>query len=151
MENQALGLAEAVGRLTPSEISIKRVKWRAAFDWLPVGLKRPWMLDPASDAPFPTREDWPDLWIATGRATLPLSIAARRLSGGTTFVVQTQDPRLDPALFDLIVAPAHDDLTGPNVIAITGSPHRITPDRLAGAAPVFADRIEPLPVLIGGR
>ena len=155
MENQALGLAEAVGRLTPSEIDIRRVRWRPAFDWLPVGMKAPWML--ASASPFPADgQAWPDLWIATGRATLPLSIAVRRLSGGRTFVVQTQDPRLDPALFDLVVAPAHDELEAPNVVSITGSPHRITPDVLAQAAPAFAERIDPLPrprvaVLIGGR
>lgn len=155
MENQALGLAEAVGRLTPVEIAVKRASWRPVFDWLPVSLKSPWML--ASDTRFPAPgEAWPDLWIATGRATLPLSIAARRLSSGRTFVVQTQDPRLDPALFDLVVAPAHDALSGPNVISITGSPHRITPHRLAEAAPAFAARLDALPhprvaVLIGGR
>jgi hypothetical protein len=127
------------------------------FDALPVGLKASWMLDPAGDAALPADgESWPDLWIATGRATLPLSLAVRRRSRGQTFVVQTQDPRLDPSRFDLVVAPAHDWLTGSNVVAITGSPHRITPDVLAEAAPAFADRLEPLPrprvaVLIGGR
>ncbi|WGM30043.1 mitochondrial fission ELM1 family protein [Brevundimonas sp. NIBR11] len=157
MENQALGLAEAVGRLTPSDIAVKRVRWKPAFDWLPASLKATWMLDPASDAPFPKAgEAWPDLWIATGRATLPLSIAARRKSGGKTFVVQTQDPRLDPALFDMVVAPSHDGLGGANVVSITGSPHRVTAERLTEAAPAFADRIDPLPrprvaVLIGGR
>jgi mitochondrial fission protein ELM1 len=151
MENQALGLAEAVGRLTPVEIAVRRVWWRPVFDWLPVSLKSTWML--ASPSPFPAPgEAWPDLWIATGRATLPLSIAAR----GKTFVVQTQDPRLDPALFDLVVAPAHDALSGPNVVSITGSPHRVTAERLAEAAPVFADRLDILPhprvaVLIGGK
>lgn len=157
MENQARGLAEAVARLRPAEFDVRRVRWRPAFDWLPVGLKSPWMLDQAADAPFPAPgETWPDLWIATGRATLPLSLAARRLSGGRTFVVQTQDPRIDPAGFDLVVAPAHDGLSAPNVASITGSPHRITADALAAAAPPFADRLEPLPrprvaVLIGGR
>ncbi|WP_425988184.1 mitochondrial fission ELM1 family protein [Brevundimonas sp. TWP2-3-2] len=155
MENQALGLAEAVARLTPAHIDVKQVRWRSAFDWLPVALKAPWML--ASAAPFPAEgEAWPDLWIATGRATLPLSLAVRRLSGGKTFVVQTQDPRLDPALFDLVVAPAHDSLTGARVISITGSPHRITPETLAEAAPAFAGWLDILPrprvaILIGGR
>jgi mitochondrial fission protein ELM1 len=157
MENQALGLAEAVARLTPAEIDVRRVRWRPAFDWLPVAMKSPWMLDPAADAPFPAEgEPWPDLWIATGRATLPLSLAVRRLSGGKTFVVQTQAPRLDPTGFDLVVAPDHDGLAGPNIVSITGSPHRVTPAVLAEAAPAFADRLEPLPrprvaVLIGGR
>ena len=97
IENQALGLAEAVQRLTPAEIDVRRVKWRRAFDGLPVALKRPWMLDPVSDKPFPAPDEpWPDLWVATGRATLPLSLAARARSNGRAFVVQTQDPRLSP-------------------------------------------------------
>ena len=157
IENQALGLAEAVSRLTPAVIETRRVRWRAAFNWLPAGLKTTAMLDPAFDAPFPADgEPWPDLWIAAGRASLPLSLAARSRSRGRTFVVQIQDPRLDPGRFGLVIAPAHDGLTGSNVVPITGSPHRITPERLAEAAPAFASSLQPLPrprvaVLIGGR
>lgn len=157
IENQALGLAEAIQRLTPAEIDVRRIAWRKPFDKLPTVLKAEWMLDPASDAPFPTGgSPWPDLWIATGRASLPLSLAARRLSQGRTFVVQTQDPRLSPSRFDMVVAPAHDGLEGDNVFEIIGSPHRITPQRVAEAAPAFADQIDPLPhprvaVMIGGR
>jgi mitochondrial fission protein ELM1 len=157
MENQALGLAEAVQRLLPSRIVVKRVKWKAAFDKLPSALKAPWMLDAASDAPFPgPGEPWPDLWIATGRATLPLSLWARARSGGRTFVVQTQDPRWRTADYDLVVAPRHDAVAGDNVLPITGSPHRVTPERLSEAAPAFADSLDDLPrprvaVLVGGR
>lgn len=157
MENQALGLAEAVQRLTPSGITVKRIRWTPAFDKLPSALKASWMLAADSDPVMPASgEAWPDLWIATGRATLPLSAAVKRRSGGQTLVVQTQDPRWRTGAYDLIVAPAHDGLTGDNVLSITGSPHRITPERLAGAAPAFADRLESLPrprvaVLIGGR
>lgn len=157
MENQALGLAEAVQRLIPAEISVRRVKWRRAFDKLPSALKAPWMLEPGSDPVVPgAGEAWPDLWIATGRATLPLSARAGRLSGGRTLVVQTQDPRWRTGGFDLVVAPRHDGVAGPNILSITGSPHRITPERLAQAAPDFAGRLEALPrprvaVLVGGR
>jgi len=157
MENQALGLAEALQRLLPSEITTCRVKWRKAFDKLPSALKASWMLDPASDDPFPKPgEAWPDVWIATGRATLPLSLTAKRRSGGKTFVVQTQDPRWRTGDYDLVVAPRHDGIEGPNVLPITGSPHRISPERLAEGAAAFADRLEPLPrprvaVLIGGK
>ncbi|WP_332677890.1 mitochondrial fission ELM1 family protein [Brevundimonas sp.] len=157
IENQALGLAEAVQRLFPSDITIRRIRWRAAFDKWPSALKAPWMLDPSSDAVTPAAgEAWPDLWIATGRATLPLSAAVRRLSGGRTFVVQTQDPRWRNAAYDLIVAPAHDRIEGPNVLSITGSPHRVTAERLAEGSAAFADRLALLPhprvaALIGGR
>lgn len=151
IENQALGLAEAVQRLTPAEITVKHIRWRPLFDRLPSALKTPAML-----ASEPLKGPWPDLWIATGRATLPLSIRVRAWSGGKTFVVQTQDPRWANARYDMIVAPAHDGLSGDNVFEITGSPHRITPDRIAKAAPAFANQIAPLAhprvaVLIGGK
>ncbi|MFN7620674.1 MAG: mitochondrial fission ELM1 family protein, partial [bacterium] len=128
-----------------------------AFDKLPSALKARWMLDPSSDAVEPAAgEAWPDLWIATGRATLPLSARVRERSGGKTFVVQTQDPRWNIAAYDLVVAPAHDGVTGSNVLSITGSPHRVTAERLAEGSAAFADRLEPLPrprvaALIGGQ
>ncbi len=154
IQNQALGLAEAVARLTPADIAIKTVRWRPAFDRWPSGLKTPAMLAPGSFDPRRVAE-WPDLWIATGRASLPLSARVRGWSGSRTFVVQTQDPRWRNDRYDLIVAPAHDEVSGPNVLSITGSPHRITPQRLAEAAPAFAARIAPLPhprvaVMVGG-
>ncbi|WP_415288977.1 mitochondrial fission ELM1 family protein [Brevundimonas sp. S1H14] len=154
IQNQALGLAEAIARLAPAEIEIKQVRWRPAFDRLPSALKSPAMLAPGSFDPRIVNE-WPDLWIATGRASLPLSARVRDWSGGKTFVVQTQDPRWRNDRYDLIVAPAHDDLSGSNVLSITGSPHRITRERLAKAAPAFAARIAPLPhprvaVMVGG-
>ena len=155
IQNQALGLAEAVARLTPADIAIKPVRWRPLFDRWPSGLKTPAMLAPGSFDPRAVT-DWPDLWIATGRASLPLSARVHDWSGGRTFTVQTQDPRWKNSAYDLIVAPAHDGLSGDNVFEIIGSPHRITPQRLAEAAPAFADRIAPLPhprvtVMIGGK
>lgn len=157
IENQALGLAEAVQRLTPADITVKRVRWRKAFDRLPSAMKAGWMLDPSSDSVTPgPGGGWPDLWIATGRATLPLSASVGARSGGRTFVVQTQDPRWKTGAYDLVVAPAHDGLAGPNVLSITGSPHRVTRSRLAEGAAAFEPALPPLPrprvaALIGGR
>ena len=157
MENQALGLAEAVQRLFSSRITIKHVRWRAAFDKLPSALKASWMLELSSDPTEPAAgESWPGLWIATGRATLPLSARVRERSGGKTFVVQTQDPRWKIGAYDLVLAPIHDGVAGPNVLSITGSPHRVTADRLVEGAAAFADTLQALPrprvtVLIGGR
>lgn len=155
IRNQVLGLAEAVARLTPADVSEKRVAYRGGLGRLPA-----WMLAAprralSGDAD-PLGPPWPDLWIAAGRATLPLSVRVKRWSGGKTFVVQVQDPRWPVRLFDLVVAPRHDRVRGPNVVEITGSPNRVTAERLAEARAAFADRIEPLPaprvaVLIGGR
>ena len=155
MANQVLGLAEAVARLRPAEITVKTVAYRAPFGRLPQGLNLfpRAVLAPASDGFAPR---WPDLWIAAGRATLPLSGGVRRWSKGSTFTVQLQDPRWPPHLFDLVIPPEHDELTGANVFPIIGSPHRVTPERLAEAEAEFRDRIAPLPsprvaVLVGGK
>ena len=153
IEAQAVGLAQAVARLRPAKISIKRLAFRRAG-------RRPWWLhlrplhdlDPASGIAPP----WPDLWIGCGRASVALSMRVRRWSRGRTFVVQLQDPQAPAGAFDLVIPPRHDQLAGPNVLPILGSPHRVTPERLAEEAKAFEALLAPLPrprvaVLIGGR
>ena len=152
IENQVLGLAEAVARLTPAVVETRRVAYRDGVGALPAWLN----VSPRRALLEPLGAPWPDLWIAAGRATLPLSIRVRRWSNGRTFVVQVQAPRWPLRLFDLVVPPRHDGVAGPNVFPITGSPHRVTPERLAEAAAAFRDRLDRLPrprvaVLIGGR
>ena len=152
IENQALGLAEAVARLRPASVTTKRVRWRPPFERLPQALNLFPLrtLAPESD---PFDAPWPDLWIAAGRATLALSRGVRRWSGGRTYVVQLQDPRWPTHLFDLVIPPEHDELKGHNVWPITGAPHRVTPERLAEAAdPTLAALPSPrVAVLIGGK
>lgn len=154
IEAQAVGLAEAVARRHPATILVKRVGWKAGIGRLPWWLNllpRRW-LTPESDITAP----WPDLVVAAGRATLPLSIRLKRWSGGRTFVVQVQDPRVPHHFFDLVAPPNHDRVKGDNVVSIIGAPHRVTPGRLESEAARFAGLTDPLPhprvaVLIGGR
>ena len=158
IEAQVVGLSDAIARLVPCEVTIKRVGWTGSTGRLPWWLN--WLpkrsLTPESGIPKGKGDAWPDLWIAAGRATLPLSIRAKRWSGGKTFVVQVQDPRVPATMFDLVIPPKHDRLTGDNILPITGSPHRVTPQRLESEYAAFADLIDPLPrprvaVLIGGK
>ena len=154
IEAQAVGLAEAVARQVPAKIVVKRVGWSGRtgrLPWWANWMPRRW-LTPDSGIQAP----WPDLWIAAGRATLPLSIRARRWSGGKTYVVQIQDPRVPATMFDLVIPPKHDRLTGDNILPITGSPHRVTSQRLDSEYEKFKDQIDALPhprvaVLLGGR
>jgi mitochondrial fission protein ELM1 len=79
----------------------------------------------------------------------------RRWSAGRTLVVQAQDPRWPAQAFDLVIPPAHDGLSGPNVFPILGAPSRMTPERLAEGRAQFAARLAALPrphvaVAIGG-
>ncbi|TNE38863.1 MAG: hypothetical protein EP347_05545 [Alphaproteobacteria bacterium] len=154
MENQCLGLAEAVGL----PIEVKHIHPGAPWKWLPESLfGHPW------PAPFMAlggdsdniAAPWPRLWIACGRLTVAYSAAVKKRSAGGTFVVQCQDPRLNPNYFDLVVPPLHDGLTGDNVLPILGSPNIVTPQRLAEAADAFRETFADLPrplatVLIGG-
>jgi mitochondrial fission protein ELM1 len=152
IENQVLGLAEAVARLMPAEITVKRVAYRGGLGRWP----QVFNLAPRSALAQPLDPPWPDVWIAAGRATLPLSVRVRRWSGGRTLVVQVQAPRWPARLFDLVIAPEHDRIAGPNVVTLLGAPHRVTAERLDEAAAMFADRLDPLPrprvaVLVGGK
>jgi len=151
IEAQALGLAEAVARLKPAHIAIKRIGWKAGLGRLPWRL-----IPPGARAGDPVEPPYPDIWIAAGRATLPLSTRMLALSAGKTFVVQTQDPRAPLDRFDLVVPPEHDGLAGEKVFPILGAPNRITPEKLALELARFGDMVAPLPhprvaVIVGGR
>ncbi|MBO9543537.1 mitochondrial fission ELM1 family protein [Caulobacter sp.] len=158
IEAQVVGLSDAIARLVPCEVTVKRVGWRGRIGRLPWWLNllpKRW-LTPESGIPTGKNEEWPDVWVAAGRATLPLSIRAKRWSGGKTYVVQIQDPRVPAHMFDLVIPPKHDRLTGDNVLPISGSPHRVTPQRLAAEYEAFKDVIDALPrprvaVLVGGK
>ncbi len=149
-ENPCLGLAEAMG--VPA--TLKRVFPRPPWSFLPPGLWFAPFLAPGrgSDGLAPP---WPGLLIAAGRRTAALSIAIRGRAMGRTFSVQILDPKVRPDRFDLVVAPRHDGLGGANVISTLGALNRVTPARLAAAAPQFAAAVAHLPeprvaVLIGG-
>ncbi len=150
MENQALGVAEALG----AAITVKRLRPRAPWKWLPPRL---WLAPlrapgPDGDALAPP---WPDLIITCGKRAVAPALAIRRLSGGRCFAAHIQVPPVRPDRFDLIVVPAHDPLRGPNVLVTQAAVHRVTPDKLAAAAAALAPSVAHLPrplvtVLIGG-
>ena len=97
---------------------------------------------------------WPTVWIAAGRRSAPFTHAVRDLSGGKTVTVQILDPRIASTHFDMLVAPTHDAVTGPNVIETIGSPSYFAPDQIEDAGQAFADladeRARSAIVIIGG-
>ena len=151
MENQALGLAERLGL----PIRVIRLKVAAPWRWIaPWSLGSPFgHLEPGADRLVPP---WPCLVIGCGRQSIPFALGIKKASEGRTRIVQCQNPRVDPAYFDLVVPPEHDALAGPQVFPIIGSPNRITPGRLAAAKREFEGRFLDLrapriAVLIGGN
>jgi mitochondrial fission protein ELM1 len=151
MENQALGLAERLGL----KVAVKRVAlrwpWNILASHLPVSPFK--LVSTSSDR---IDSPWPRIAIGCGRQSIPFMRAIRKASSGRTITVQCQHPRVNPAIFDLVIPPEHDGLTGPNVLPLLGSPNRISPASLEKARAHFASRFEKLrspriAVLLGGK
>ena len=150
MENQAVGLAEALGLMPIVKRVILKTPWRIASPHI-TAFKR-YAFSKKGD---PVDPPWPDILIATGRPSILPSLYVKGQSGGRTFTVQLQDPISLRWQFDRIVVPAHDDLSGENVLVMNGALHRITPQKLADEAPRWADAFAAIPkpriaVLLGG-
>lgn len=133
---QARGLASRLGP-EPRELVVDlAAPWR----YLPAALN-PFALSVLareSDQPAPP---WPDLLISCSRRAAVVAIAIRRASRGRTLAVHAQNPLVDPATFDLVVAMAHDGVSGDNVISVPTALHDVTPERLAEAADAWRDRL----------
>ncbi len=144
---QAVGLAEALG--WPFETVV--VRPRPPWSWLPAHCQPPGLLRGGLERPL--GPPWPDLLIACGRRSAAVALAIRRASAGAVFTVFVQHPRAPARHFDLVVAPRHDGLAGPNVVATRAALHRVTPQKLAAAATAWRGRLGGLrvAVLLGGR
>jgi mitochondrial fission protein ELM1 len=150
VENQALGMAEALGLAPAMKTVAARQPWRS----LP---PRAWVKAIGlgalgGDALAPP---WPDVVVSCGGQAAIAAYLIRRASGGRSFTVHVQKPALPARDFDVLVVPRHDGLEGPNVIVTEGAVHRVTHAKLAEAAKHFAPRYAHLPrprvaVLIGG-
>ena len=148
MENQCLGLVEAMGLVaTVKRLHLHRL-WRELglkLDWSPgFALKRNGIVPP-----------WPDLLIASGRTSVVASLYVKAASGGRTFTVQIQRPVVSIDRFDRVIVPQHDQLRGENVILMSGALHRVTPELLRSEAARLAPRVAHLPqpyvaVMLGG-
>ena len=113
--NQSLGLAEALGRITPTETHVIPAlpAWRTLLALL---LKRlPGRMLPK-----------PDLIVGAGHATHVTLLAARRACGGRTVVLMK--PSLPRAWFDLCIIPQHDGiLANAHTLISEGALNRIRP------------------------
>lgn len=151
MVSQAMGLAEAVG----FEIVNKTIRPGLPWKFLPTGL---WPSGVQGLSPRSETIDGPppDLVISCGRHAVGPALWLKHAHGDACFVVHVQHPRAKVDRFDLIAAPAHDGLSGPNVIGISGSLHGVTEAKLRAAAARFGTRYEAaarplIAVLIGGN
>ena len=172
--NQALGLAQAMARHIDLRIEIRTVEIQPFWQRVPIALwPDPFRLLVGKTAPPHasekqplTREDGlnilpnagsniePNIWIATGRQSVPFTIAAKRRNPNL-WTVQTQDPKAPLSYFDAVVPPSHDGVTGENTISMIGAPTTLTPEGIEEAAQTLGKGFslpgkKTIAVLIGG-
>jgi uncharacterized protein len=155
MEAQGRAVAEAVGL----PYALRGVRVGGPLALLPVPLQLavpPKRLLGALRTDTPFQPPWPRLIISIGRRSVPVALAVKRASGGKSFALHIQNPKVPLKLFDLIAAPLHDGLKGDNVIETFGAVHSIDRQRLEQAVAAFAAELESLPrpriaVMLGGK
>lgn len=149
-QRQALALAELL------EMPVRHLQLAPAAPWswlaphLTLGARL--ALDPTQRRQF--APPWPAVAIGCGRSAALYTRLMRSLSGGACYTVQILDPRVNPAHWDTVIAPQHDQLTGRNVIRPLGSLNPVDETWLQDgreADPAFAALPRPrVGVLLGG-
>lgn len=148
---QACGVADALGL----DYEMKDVHptgiWRVLAPWGPVNPAERLGEQGSEFAP-----PWPQIVIATGRASIPYIRAIRGKAGPATYTVVLQDPKSGANTADLIWVPAHDRRRGPNVTTTITSPHSFSQSRLAALRAELPAEITALPpprvaVVLGGK
>ncbi|MBB3227792.1 hypothetical protein FHW69_002424 [Luteibacter sp. Sphag1AF] len=146
---QALALAEALGMPVREFILSLRAPWSWLAPRMLPGVDRACRRDGACFSP-----PWPRIAIGCGRAAALLTRRLRVRSGGATLVVQILDPRVSPKHWDVVIAPRHDGLAGPNVITTAGSLNPVDDQWLGDGRDAFASLSDlkgpRLAVLVGG-
>ncbi len=145
IENQALGLAEACAARRPLTIQTHHISHKSAVAALP----------PKAQSRL-AKFDLPrcDVAIGCGRQAIA-SLLFLKKAHPSVMTIYIQDPRIDPAQFDLVIAPEHDSIRGANVESTIGSPNRVNRDKIIVETLNFASGLSKLPMpraalLIGG-
>ena len=150
--SQALGLAKAIGF---KRIKQKVFKARFSFSLVPplahIFLKN--FLTTDSDR---LNEPWPDIVIGCGRRVIPFLLYIKKASGGKTYCIYVQDPKISSKYFDLVIKMQHDSIEGSNVIATDFSLNLISKEKLSKEVKshesMFAKFSKPYyAILIGGN
>ena len=151
--NQLLGIAEALGE--PYER--KDIRYNGWVK-LPNFLRRATFIGITKESQKGLVAPYPNVVLSAGRRSFPVALAIKKLSGGKTKIVQLMNPgKLEEKKADLLILPVHDNYSGKgkNVMQVLGTPHRVTPEKLATEKahwePLFKKYPTPrVSVLVGG-
>ncbi|MDC3026248.1 mitochondrial fission ELM1 family protein [Candidatus Pelagibacter sp.] len=114
MISQVEGLAKALN----INFTHRKVELKSFWEFIPPSLT------PKSNISFKEFEipDF-DLIISCGRKSVIPSIYLKQNSRKQIYNIHIQDPKINFKLFDFIIAPEHDEISGSNVISTKGAIH----------------------------
>ena len=151
--NQLLGIVEALG----NPYKCKTIRYN---NWvkLPNFLRGATFVGITKESKIGLRGPCPDIVLSAGRRSFPVALAIKKQSKGKTKIVQLMNPgKLEQKKCDLLILPIHDNYRGKakNVMQVLGTPHRVTPKKLADEKKRWAGVFKKYPsprvgVLIGG-
>ena len=113
-----------------------------------VELNSPWNLVPPSLTPkkkfiFKNQINKEyDVIISCGRKSVIPSIVLKKNSNKKIVNIHIQNPKVSLENFDIVVAPDHDSLDGPNVLISKGAIHYLTLDEIHKAKDYLLNKIE---------
>ena len=149
--SQLMGVAERLG--WPYTVKNIRYNGFAKLANGPFGA-RMWHLE--AEARATLTPPWPELVIAAGRRSAPVTLSIKKQSPACK-LVQLMWPEVAPDRFDLIAVPEHDRLAyqGANLLRTFGAPHAVSKAVLEAEAERFKTQATRLPrpwitVLVGG-
>ena len=113
-----------------------------------IELNSPWNLVPPSLTPkkkfiFKNQINKEyDVIISCGRKSVIPSIVLKKNSNKKIINIHIQNPKVSLENFDIVVAPDHDSLDGPNVLISKGAIHYLTLDEIDKAKDYLVSKIE---------
>ena len=144
---------EAISRALSQDVSYFHAN--LSFPWSAVAPYKIAELGFVGDKRF--KPPFPDMVIACGRRAVPAARYLKRRSAGKCFTVFLQNPIINPKVFDFVWAPAHDEVTGDNVMTTILGPHGLTHESLKSEVASWQKRLSPslvdgkiVGILIGG-
>ncbi len=98
----------------------------------------------------------PDIIISCGKRSIYASLHLKKSLKNKVFSIHIQNPKINPALFDLVVAPAHDDLKGKNVLKTDLALNHINKSLLSKESELYAAHFSKIEkpicaIFIGGQ
>ena len=135
MISQVKGLADAL------KLNFEQKTIDLKFPWnkLPVGILPPFKIIFNNYRQISLESNIPpDIIISCGKRSIYASLHLKKSLKNKVFSIHIQNPKINPAHFDLVVAPAHDDLKGKNVLQTDLALNHINKSLLSKEAELYA-------------